>query len=137
MASNSVQSLISDGYDLGLSTNGGIVSNWCDKRSATNINISCVLTGTGSIDGYWHLETSNAPENYVGITYGSCPLGSPNPVDTTTLAGSTSSHITAIGVYKLEVQTSARWVRAVFVSNINPTTNVQAYIFTNVPFQSP
>lgn len=142
MASNSVGIYIPvtdgyDGYNLTLS-GGSVTGSWCDKRSAKSVSISCTLTGTGTPDGYWHIETSNAPENKY-VTWGSGPLvlpGSTKPVDVTTYPASTSSHITAIGTYWTDVNTPARWVRAVYVSNGNPG-NLIAYVYMNVPFDSP
>lgn len=133
MASNSSQSLIHpDGYALS-SGNNSITSMWADKRSSTTCSISFVLLGSNSPTGTLTVETSDAPENYNAL-YGSGPLhvlGS-DPVD---VVSSNSTAITAAGVTRFEIVTSARWVRVKYVST-GDVSGLTVYAFINTPFQS-
>jgi hypothetical protein len=137
MASNSTASLVQpDGYAL-LSSNNSITSKWADKRSATNCSISFVLAGSNAPTGTLTIETSNAPENY-NSSYGSGPLvptpGS-DPLDVTTYTGS-STAISAAGATKFDdIITSARWIRAKYVSSSN-VAGLTVNCWINVPFES-
>jgi hypothetical protein len=136
MASNSQASLIQDGYVLPTGNNS-ITSGWVDKRSSTNVSLSFTLTGSGSVDGYAHVEASDAPENYY-VTWGSGPLvlpGSVDPVDANTIPGSTSLHLGSTGTTHWDIQTAARWVRVVYVAN-SSSANLQVYCWASVPFES-
>jgi hypothetical protein len=137
MASNSVQSLIQDGYAVN-SSNNSFESNWCDKRSATTISISFVLAGSNAPTGSVFLEASNAPENY-NVPWGSggplAPPDSNTPVDVVTIPNSTVA-ITATGATHWDVATPARWVRVHYTETDN-VAGLTAYVFASVPFESP
>lgn len=132
MASNSIAQLVADGYALP-SSNNYVASMWADKRSATHVGLSFVLTGSGTPDGYVHVETSNAPENYA-VSYGSGPLGGANPLDLETVPGSTQA-VNAVGSYRWDISTPSRWIRVVFVPTIS-SANLNAYVWCSVPFES-
>lgn len=144
MACNSNAELImpnpyQDGYSLSASDNS-FTSNWADKRSTCNCSISVAFIGPTAPDGYCHLESSNAPENRKS-TYGSGPLGSPIPWDTTTVEPSLQqvpvvADVSGAYVVRWELTfLSARWVRVKYV----PTANVaglQVVCWYNSPFLS-
>jgi len=108
---------------------------WADKRSATTVSLSLSFTGPNNADGYATVETSNAPENY-NVTYGSGPLLGPNPPDVITYPGSSITLTNNSTPARWDITTSARWVRVRFVP-ISSVSNLSAYVWCNIPFQSP
>jgi hypothetical protein len=133
MASNSVAQMINpDGYALPNPGNS-ITTKWIDKRSCTHVSLSFVLAGANAPTGTLIVQGSNAPENY-GISYGSSPLGLPNPIDTTTITG-TSTAITATGVTKFDLVTAERWVRMVYTSSAD-VSGLTVYAWASCPFES-
>ena len=130
VANNSQQKLFEpDGYVLSNPGNS-FTSLWGDKRSGQTCSISLVFAGSGTPDGYAHVETSNAPEI---PTWGGV-LGGLTPTDASTFPGSTVN-ILSTGVTKWEVLTSARWVRVVYVSTVD-SSNLAIHVYYNVPFAS-
>lgn len=151
MASNSTINLLpktslNDGYTVANSPNT-FFTQWCDKRSAVKCSISCTLTG-GTPDGNWEVQISNAPQDQYT---GGAPQGATgprtDPVDVArlTIAGSlllsgvgtisTNTVTAAAGTSVFEISTAARWVRVKY-NQTSPVSNLIAFVFASVPFES-
>jgi len=126
---NSNLNLIPDGYQFAAGNNS-ITSNWMDKRSATSVSLSFVFSGVNAPTGTLTVETSNAPEKVGG------GVGQPGPtLDVSTFTGSSIS-VTAVGVNKWEITTSARWVRVKYVASAN-VAGLFGWCWANAPYVSP
>lgn len=138
MSCNSITQLVMDGYGLdGYALDGyyhnGFNSMWSDKRSCTHVSLSFTLSGSNTPDGYVHVETSNAPNNYLSVN-GSGPLGGVSPLDVATFPGSTQT-VSATGTYRWDIITPARWIRVVYVAHTS-VSGLKAYVWTSQPFES-
>jgi hypothetical protein len=124
------------------SSNNAFTSMWLDKRSSAYVSISAGFTGTSAPDGYFHLETSDAPEN-TKSTYGSGPfIPTPGSIPWDTFVVANSVQAPSIGVRpntwfaRWESSfISARWIRVVYVPNTE-IAGLMAFVWANVPFMS-
>jgi len=133
-----------DGYVVN-PANNSFISMWCDKRSASEYSVSAGFICTDGYypDGYFHLETSNAPENkrstYGGGPWVPAPGVAPydaQPVLTTYQAPQASPISPTVYFARWElIYASARWVRVVYVPNTN-VPGLQAFVWINCPLLS-